>query len=437
MIKLTLNRVGPAAAKRRSGAGLQQAVERVVAADNCSGCGLCAALSDNIEMHLDADGFLRPLWVGHRESASDEGVVKRFRQSCPGVSMRSPQTSPPERHPTLGPYVSAWSGWATDVTIRHSGSSAGVLTALSTWLVESGRAAEVIGAAASRRRPSRTVPVTIRSRDEALTAAGSRYAPVGVAAAYEVDSPRADVAFVGKPCEAYAVRRATDRGSAVKSPFILSFFCAGVPSQKATDRLVSRLAPGGDVDTVRYRGNGWPGMFTVRDRTGGVAEMDYEQSWGKHLGPYIQARCKICPDGTGEHADISVSDFWSADDRGYPQFSESAGNSAVIARTRRGHEALMAAQHAGILKLRPVNLDDVAAIQPLQSHRRRVVLPRLAGRVLAGRRVPRLHGYRLLATEIATAPSLRQFLTEFIREAKGSQWRAIRGRRKAVRDNVA
>ncbi|GAB3920790.1 hypothetical protein GCM10011575_17410 [Microlunatus endophyticus] len=436
MIKLDMTRSKAGRPAMAVKSDFEQAVARVVAAGNCSGCGLCAALSDNVEMRLDAEGFSRPAWVGGGRPDSAD-VRRRFRRSCPGVTIRPPQTPVVNRHPTLGLYVSAWSGWASDDQVRHIGSSAGVLTALSSWLVESGRATEVVGAAASRTQPSRTVPVKIRSRADALAASGSRYAPVGVAAAYDVDSGRTDVAFVGKPCEAYAVRSATEHRPAADSPFILSFFCAGVPSQLATDALVDKLAGGAEVDSVRYRGNGWPGMFSVRDRQGTVAEVDYEESWGEHLGPHIQPRCKICPDGTGEHADIAVGDFWNADSRGYPQFSESTGNSAVIARTRRGHEALMAAQMAGIVELHPVKLDDVAAIQPLQTRRRRVVLPRLLGRVLAGGRVPRVRGYRLLRTEIATAPSLRQFLGEFIGEAKGARWRAVRGRRRAAQDDVA
>lgn len=430
MTTLPASRSDVKARGRRSKPTLREAVERVVAADNCSGCGLCAALTDQIEMRLDSGGYLRPVWVGDETGFED---ADRFRASCPGVEVRAPHLPSARLHATLGPYVSAWSGWATDEEIRHRGSSAGVLTALSNWLIESGRATEVIGAAASRRSPSRTVPVTIRSRAEALDAAGSRYAPVGVAAALSVDPRPTDVAFVGKPCEAYAVRSAAQHSGDAQAPFIMSFFCAGVPSQHATETLVKNLVPSAEVESVRYRGNGWPGKFSVRAVDGTVGEMDYDESWGRHLGPYIQSRCKICPDGTGEHADVSVGDFWKADDRGYPLFADSAGTSVVIARTQRGHETLIAAQQASIVELRPVTLDDVAKVQPLQVRRRRLLLPRLIGRLLAGQAVPRVRGYRLLATELATSQSRRGFVTEFVREVKGSRWRALHQRLKTGR----
>lgn len=436
MTTVTVVRSRTKGRKRRSDATLREAVDRVVAADNCSGCGLCAALSDQIEMRLDNDGYLRPVWVGGEAVVADN-TVARFRASCPGVAVKPPQLPSVRRHVTFGPYVSAWSGWAIDEHTRHSGSSAGVLTALSNWLIESGRATKVVGAAASRRSPSRTVPVTIRSRSDALDAAGSRYAPVGVAAAFSVDPQEPAAAFVGKPCEAYAVRGAIEHSGNGRAPFIMSFFCAGVPSQHATEALVSKLAPGAEIESVRYRGNGWPGRFSVRAADGTVAEMDYEESWGRHLGPYIQSRCKICPDGTGEHADLSVGDFWRADEHGYPLFADSSASSAVIARTRRGHEALMAAQHAGIVELRPIALDEVAKVQPLQVRRRRLLLPRLIGRLLAGQAVPRVRGYRLLRNEFVTARSLGGFFTEFVSEVKGSRWRALQRRSRMGRRDVA
>jgi coenzyme F420 hydrogenase subunit beta len=408
----------------------RQAIDRIVAADNCTGCGLCAALSDQVEMRLNDDGYLRPVWVdGEPDDDPDGESLRRFKAGCPGVAVHAPQVPGARSHPIMGPYISVWTGWAKDPDARHAGSSAGVLTSLAAWLIESGRAPSVIGAGPSPDRPRRTVPVTITSKQDALAAAGSRYAPVAVASLFDDAAARSGAALVGKPCEAYAVRRSVGSGplaDAGPAPFIMSFFCAGVPSQRATDDLVTRLAEGREVSSVRYRGNGWPGNFAVRTTDGQLAEVDYEESWGKALGPHVQNRCKICPDGVGEHADIAVGDFWLSDDKGYPVFSDAEPVSAVIARTRRGHETLMAAAEAGIVELRPADLDDVAKVQPLQVQRRRTLLPRLLGRLLAGRRIPAQRGYHLLATEVATADSMWGFLTEFVAVVRGSRSRARR-----------
>jgi coenzyme F420 hydrogenase subunit beta len=177
---------------------------------------------------------------------------------------------------------------------------------------------------------------------------------------------------------------------------MLSFFCAGTPSQHATDRLAQTL--GTEVDEVaelRYRGNGWPGNFAVTDRAGNTASLSYDESWGRHLGRALQWRCKLCPDGVGEDADIAVGDYWDADENGYPLFENQQGRSVAIARTRRGHQLLMDAAAAGAINLRAAKLRTVAGIQPLQVQRRSTLLGRLAGRLLAGKRIPYYSGYGL------------------------------------------
>ena len=129
--------------------------------------------------------------------------------------------------------------------------------------------------------------------------------------------------------------------------------------------------------------------------------MSYSESWGEHLGRDVQWRCRLCVDGTGAHADVSVGDFWETDDRGFPLFSEADGRSVAIARTERGERLLRDASEAGYVALRPVDPDAVAAIQPLQTDRKLTLAARLIGRRLAGRSVPRYSGYGLVRLQLS------------------------------------
>ena len=371
---------------------LRVAIAKVVDGDNCSGCGACTALSGTIAMSTDAAGFRRPALA---VIAGTKGQAQQFRRLCPGVRVTAPARSGRRVHPTMGPYVTAWAAWAGDPELRFAGSSGGVLSALSAWLLETGQASSVVGATMDRSNPTRTVPIQLRSRADVLAAAGSRYAPVSNA---EVRSTDSRVAFVGKPCEVDAVRRLADEQPAGSGPLLLSFFCAGVPSQRATDELVDLAGMNvRDVTAVRYRGNGWPGEFVVTDAAGNTVARSYEDSWGQHLGPQVQARCKVCPDGTGGHADIAVGDYWQSDSSGFPLFENADGLSVAIARTERGQQALMAAAQAGLVVLEAIDLNSVASVQPLQVKRIRTLPGRLAGLLMAGRPVPRLRGYSLLA----------------------------------------
>lgn len=395
---------------------LQADVEKVVASQNCSGCGGCAQVSSAIRMKIDSTGFLRPEFDSTNPS-STEHEASEFRRICPGLRVDTPEPPGSVRHPYLGAVVDSWQAWACDPVVRNRGSSGGTLTAISNWIVDRPGGGAVVGAAASPQDPRNTVSLTIMSKDEALRASGSRYAPASNLCA---ENALDEDAFVGKPCEISALSQIITARKPDRTPLRMSFFCAGVPSQLATNRLVHKLGVGkkSPIESLQYRGDGWPGQFRVEDQDGNVGTMSYDDSWGRELGPTMQLRCKICPDGVGESADIVAGDFWSADEDGYPVFAEQEGVSVLIARTVRGRDAVLAAEAAGYLHLEKVDLGAVASVQPLQTLRRRTLLGRLVGRLFAGKRIPRYRGFGLLRFSISSP-------VENLRAAAGTFRRSI------------
>lgn len=409
----------------RRRATVAEAAARVVAGGNCSGCGACTLIDERLTMELDADGFSRPVLRDVLAKDDRRGLdVKLFDQVCPGrhVSAKSPEGS--RRDPVFGSAVSVWSASAVDPEMRFRGSSGGTLTALASWLLATGRATQVVGAAMDRTTPTLTESVTLGVDDDVLRTSGSRYAPVSVAG--NPDALRGDSAVIAKPCEASALAALVERRG-LERPIILSFFCAGTPSQHATDQLVRELGlDPSKLSLLRYRGHGWPGRFTAEDQEGRAGSVDYDESWGRALGPTMQWRCKVCPDGVGESADVAAGDFWQSDERGYPIFDEGDGTSVLIARTVRGHQLLCEAIDQGILQAEPLDIRRLYPVQPLQVERRTTLIGRLIGARLAGRPVPRYDGFGLsrLGARIPRATA---------RAAVGTWWRTMR---KRTRGNV-
>ena len=389
-------------------------VGSVVRSGNCSGCGMCAILDSGLTMQITGDGYSRPTRTASGKRDAD--ALDRFRSACPGKRVSAQRPDGSTWHPTMGPVTGIWAAWAKDPEVRRLGSSGGALTALSEWLVASGASTRVVAAGAEPANPRRTVSVTIMSRDEALRSAGSRYAPVSVAANPAAIDPKSSV--VGKPCEISALRALAEaRGE--EPPLLLSFYCAGTPRQSATTQLLESLGvdPALPLRDLWYRGRGWPGRFTAVREDGTSVSSPYADSWGEHLGPTIQWRCKLCPDGVGESADISAADLWETDEGGSPVFAEGEGVSALIARTRRGWEAVENAIAAGVLIVRPIDIADLAAVQPTHRKRRETLLGRLAGTMLTGSRVPRFSGFRLARLGLAHPLAL-------VRTARGTFARA-------------
>lgn len=390
------------------------AAQEVVDSDRCTGCGACALQDRGLTMRLSADGYMRPVPTGEPSSTTRDS----FDSYCPGVAVTSPFTHR-RAHPVLGPYVGMWRANATDTATRTRGSSGGVLTALQQWALTHGAISTAVAQSPADAR--RTVPVRITTREEAMRSAGSRYAPV--AAASNVGDLTHDDIAVGKPCEAAAIRQIYSAPDT--APLVLSFFCMGTPSSLATDALVADLADeSSPVENLVYRGNGWPGRFTVTTANGSRNSMTYEESWGKHLGPTVQWRCRTCLDGMGESADLVAGDLWNTDENGYPSFDEKAGYSVLIARTPRGHAAALAAQREGLLHLEPTDAESVLRAQPSQVQRKTLGISRLAATRSMGLPVTRFTGFHpLRRTRWNPALLKQEFLGTASRlRSRGHDW---------------
>jgi coenzyme F420 hydrogenase subunit beta len=391
---------------------------KVINNGNCSGCGVCSLLSPRVSMQIDENsGYLRPqVATATRSSPSDTAEADEFDKVCPGKSLRAP-TQATYHDADFGGYESVWEAWATDPDTRHTGSSAGVLSALSGWLIASGRVTSVTSAEADVVNPSQSTAVRHESAGDMASSAGSRYSPVSTSSAA---IPGAGGALVGKPCEIAGVRTLeAERG--LDPSFLMSFFCAGTPSQNATAALVSELGfETPEVANLRYRGNGWPGNFEVQTSDGRVGSIPYASAWSRVLGRQIETRCRVCADGTGRFSDLVVADYWDADERGYPKFTEAKGRSAVIARTQRGHEMLRAAAADGVIEITQMEMSQLVGIQPAQTARQRTLVARLAARLLMGKRIPTYRKFSLWR-HVPKYPvlSAKHFVGTIIRTRRG------------------
>lgn len=374
---------------------------RVARGNLCAGCGACAGLfPDKIKMELPSPGFLRPRQTAPLSAAEDA----KISGICPGLGQKVEAEG--RADPILwGPYVEMVTGWATDPDLRFAGASGGGLSAMAAYLLDSGTVDAVVQVEADPLNPVGNRQVATYASAELAKRAGSRYAPSAPLARLEAHlaEHRASgrrFAFIGKPCDAAALRALVnaDPEAAAAFPVILSFFCAGVPSQTGAQAVLAALGVAQeDVSSFRYRGNGWPGQATAFLKDGSARSMSYHDSWGKILSKHVQHRCKICADGTGVAADIACADAWEADAKGYPSFEDRPGVSLIVARTALGQRLINAARAAGRIETSPYDVSQLAAIQPGQRERRRALLARLLALRLAGRAVPRYEGLQIFA----------------------------------------
>lgn len=320
----------------------------------CCGCGACAYMAPAaIRMVDDLEEGRRPFVLD-----GDSPALREAAQVCPGSRLEHDEET--LRSPSLiealtagwGPVRSVWEGWAADEALRRAGSSGGAASALSLFALESLGMHGVLQIAQREDAPILNRTVLSRSREELLERTGSRYAPASPCDGLEmIERAPAPCVFIGKPCDVAAVQAARRLRPALdeKIGLTIAFFCAGTPSTEGTRALLREMgiADPASVLSMRYRGDGWPGEAVVRYLQDGIereARMTYADSWGL-LTRYKQWRCRICPDHTGEFADIAVGDPWYREIRpGEP------GNSLIVARTALGERVLREAIEAGVLR---------------------------------------------------------------------------------------
>jgi coenzyme F420 hydrogenase subunit beta len=395
-------------------------IPEIVSKGYCTGCGICASVlgEGKVRMQISSEGNMRP----HVVAQISSGESAQVHAICPGVTLQH-ESSQTGSDPIWGVLHTVRTGHALTADVRNVGSSGGVLSAIALHLLENAKVDFVAQIAASATDPLMNVMQLSRSREDVLHAAGSRYGPSApLARLDEMLESGQTFALIGKPCDVAAVRRLslTDKRVLSQVRYLLSFMCAGVPSVVGTHELIRELGVDlSELKSFRYRGNGWPGMATAVAKDDRVAEMDYAKSWGTILNRHLQFRCKICPDGTGEFADVVCADAWYGKD-GYPDFEEREGRSLVIARTASGEDLIQDAVKAGAIAVSDLDPREISRMQPYQLSRKQFLLGRLLATRLRLGWAPRYRNLNLLKASLTANPVdwLRNTIGTF-RRAKG------------------
>ena len=395
-------------------------LEGIVRAGLCAGCGICESLAgrDRVEMvHVDP-GRVRPKVKAPLDPATEARIVA----VCPGAhvdgAMHYDGPYPGIVDTVVGPTIACYQGHATDEEVRFKAAAGGGLTTLGRYLLETGAVERVLHVTASREAPMRSHHHVSFDRATMLAGAGSRYGPVAplIDVMALLDEGRR-FAFIGKPCDVNAMRNLARIDARVDAlvPYMLTISCGGVADAVCTHGFLARHGlEEKELVELRYRGHGWPGDHYARARDGREAREWYMEVIYERPRSY-QFRCKLCPDHTGEQADVSVMDPWP---KGYPE-GEAPGECLFQTRTGKGDALVRAAARDGYFHLAPSDVAFVRQTQPHQLVKKRGILTRLLAMRLAGEPLPRFRNIRLGRAALGANPLFH--------------WRSFLGARRRIR----
>jgi len=386
-----------------------------IAQNLCIGCGLCHS-EINVSFEKKETGFLK---IKEPLTEDQEVFIDRV---CPVLGKNGA-----DNHITdiWGKRKAIYQGFATDTEVRRKASSGGMITALGMYLLSSRKVDGVIHISRDENTVYGTKTIISTTYKEIIKSLGSRYS---------ISSPWYDLKHlvesdkkylaIGKPCDIAALKSAqTNLGLYPNIIYLISFFCAGMPSDRANRTLLRELKCTEDnCRSLDYRGNGWPGYAVAVDSEGHEHQMEYSNSWGGILGRDVHNFCRICNDGIGLNADISCGDGWYIKDN-KPDFSEHDGRNIVIARNDKGEKLLQEAQDAGYINVSP--WDDVSELKVIQYYqytRRATMRAKLMAYRLFGKTTPEYD--RKTVNELSKLIPFKKRVHIFL----GTVKRAVKGR---------
>lgn len=341
-------------------------IDKIVKNGLCLGCGLCSSVLGEKEckMKLFKNGFNYPVV----DKNKDDHII---RELCPGIRVHDYK-----KHGLWGHVEKVAEAWSKDSYLRFKSASGGVSSALALYLIEKHIVDGILQVGVKDNSFLYNELKVSKNKEDIIKNAQSRYAPALTLSSLKqiLDSSMSNYAFIGKPCDIAAInnfkRLYPEYAGRIK--YTISIFCAGMPSYKASEKLWEQSGRSDNPVYLKYRGEGWPGNFKAVWKDGDTYEISYNDSWGKVLNRHLAYRCKICPDGIGLLADISVGDSWNTKN-GYPDFTDKEGRNFCFIRTERGGELFSSALNAGYIDSRVFNMESVKNMQSYQYSRRHFV----------------------------------------------------------------
>lgn len=386
----------------------------------CIGCGLCKSIApESIEIRMTDYGGERPT----ETAPLTDDEVGLINKVCPGLTVELAD-SDVQRDPMWGPVARLVRGYSAEPEVRFEAATGGVLSGLGRYVLESGRVERVLHVAPRADEPLYWEAHVSTTPEEIMAGSGSRYGPAAaLTPLLQLIDDGVPMAVIAKPCDAAAVRNLISArpGAADVVRYLLVMACGGASRMTKSWALLDDAGfSDEEVSGLRHRGYGNPGPTTVTAKDGRRYDTTYLELWEDEGTWDLQWRCKVCPDGMGEVADVVALDCWP----GGAPVGEDDGYNGIIARTNAGAELLAAAIADGAIE---IDMDDLPIDetledwQPHQSRRKAAVPSRLRAMVNEGLPLLETPGLRMEQAEARLTDEQKRI------ECEGTQLRIKRG----------
>jgi coenzyme F420 hydrogenase subunit beta len=288
----------------------------------CTSCGMCAGICPTAAVKIVKNQYSQyiPLFEEDKCNACNQCI-----NCCPGIDITYAQQA------GIGAFQKIFLANSNDNAQRSAGSSGGVITALSAWMLSEGIVGKAImlNSTASAVEPEIGI---LTSAEEIMQCIGSKY--VAYPTCEAIRDFREKTLITALPCQARAIKKARRNKG-----YVFGLFC----SKAFTSDLIRYVSIQesiklDEIQQINYRDGGWPGQVAIDTKSQKI-RIPYNRSYFTAISNgffFAIQGCLLCPDYFNENADISFGDPWGFK----PDQELLLGKTIVIARTVRGLELI-------------------------------------------------------------------------------------------------
>lgn len=247
-------------------------------------------------------------------------------------------------------------GNASDPKIQYKGSSGGMGSAITKYLLET----KMFDTAITFRfnqEACKYLPVIIHDAQD-LNIYGSIYQDIDIPRFVKehIDEIGNGAIVSCPPCQVGAVKHILKINA--RKSFIISFCCSGQTTVEGTWKYYQLLGiDKKDVVKLQYRGNGWPSGIQIWLKDGKrIYKDNYTEPWVTVHNSmlYKPERCFFCKFDTNYQSDISLADPWLEPYIG----NDNIGHTMFIVNTILGKNVIDLLTDNNIIRKKEINYED-------------------------------------------------------------------------------
>ena len=340
-------------------------ISSITAIQLCNTCGGCFGICPTQAIHFEETIGGNNLPIVATETCIHCGLCYEI---CPGINFGKTLASQMSDDPFAGKVQNVFLGKAVDKKLFENSQSGGIVSAILTHSLETGRIMGAVTVSMEMGDPPRPMVQIATSPMQIFQAQKSKYCPIPLLCFLkELKENDGPVAVVGLPCQLHGLHNILDNMPDLRNKvaFTVGLVCDKVLTYSALDYLLCKSKIEKGISSILFfrdkSVSGYPGDVHVLSENN--ESIVLPASNRMQIKDYFTpARCKICFDKMNVFSDITVGD-----PHGLNCVDRMFGESILLVRTDKGRDIVDFAINEKAIDVRPIEYEQILKGQGIEN----------------------------------------------------------------------